>query len=536
MHGDASDDGSGDGADASVGVRAPVPAAAWYALAVLSIANVLNYIDRQIPAILAENIKADLRLTDAQLGFLFGTTFVILFAVFGVSMGRVADGVSRTRMMALGLAFWSIMTTVSGFASHFVHLVLARVGVGLGEATATPCSVSLLVESFPRRLRATALGIYLVGTSLGGGLALMIGGFVLDRWPALCRAAPPAIGLCGLAGWQGAFLVVGIPGLVTALLILFIREPKVARIDRGPLAGFIGGQLATAVPPFTLVSALRHGGRGAAGRNVVAVVLLTALVLALGTALGDWGQWAGVAIGVYSIFSWGQNLKVKDPPLFHLTLGCPTFLIAVSGMAIAGCLNNSVHFWSVPYAIRHFGMSASEAGLVLGGAICVASAFGVSLGGIITDRWKQRDPRAPIWMTLIGLLGPIPSLILMFGVSDRESYILGIALHALIGMCWAGGATAFFQDLVLPRMRGATASAFAMLVILFSLAVGPYTTGKISTLTGSLSAGILGLHLLMPISVVLLIWAARRVLNETPARRMAIAKRHGEADGAMALG
>ena len=116
------------------------PAYSWYALGVLSIVYLLNFVDRQILSILANDIKADLGLDDAQLGFLYGTAFAIFYALFGIPLGRLADTWNRTRLLAIGLALWSGMTALSGFAKNAATITVARIGVGVGEATSAPCS------------------------------------------------------------------------------------------------------------------------------------------------------------------------------------------------------------------------------------------------------------------------------------------------------------------------------------------------------------------------------------------------------------
>ena len=117
---------------------------ARYVLAVLVLVYVFNFLDRQIPAILAERIKEDLQIGDAQLGYLYGTAFAVFYALFGIPLGRLADAWDRRRLIAWGLGFWSLMTAASGFARTFGGLALARVGVGVGEASATPAAYSLL--------------------------------------------------------------------------------------------------------------------------------------------------------------------------------------------------------------------------------------------------------------------------------------------------------------------------------------------------------------------------------------------------------
>src|SRR6187549_3817131 len=118
----------------------PASAYAWYTLGVLMLVYMLNFIDRQILSILANDIKADLSLTDADLGFLYGTAFAIFYALFGIPLGRLADSWNRARLLAAGLALWSLMTVLSGLARNGTALAAARVGVGVGEATANPCA------------------------------------------------------------------------------------------------------------------------------------------------------------------------------------------------------------------------------------------------------------------------------------------------------------------------------------------------------------------------------------------------------------
>src|SRR4029453_9689629 len=133
---------------------------ARYALGVLVLVYVFNFLDRQILSILAERIKADLQLTDAQIGFLYGTAFAVFYALFGIPLGRLADCWIRTRLIAIGLTLWSAMTATSAFARDFVQLTAARIGVGVGEASASPAAYSLLADYFPPAKRATVLALY----------------------------------------------------------------------------------------------------------------------------------------------------------------------------------------------------------------------------------------------------------------------------------------------------------------------------------------------------------------------------------------
>ena len=152
---------------------------AWYALLVLLLIYVCNFIDRQILSILAEDIKRDLQISDQQIGVLYGTVFAVFFSLFGIPLGRLADGWYRGRLISLGLLVWSGMTALSGHASTFGQLTAARIGVGIGEATAVPASYSLLGDYFSRERKGTVLGIYMAGSHVGMGLSLVVGGAIV---------------------------------------------------------------------------------------------------------------------------------------------------------------------------------------------------------------------------------------------------------------------------------------------------------------------------------------------------------------------
>ena len=199
-----------------------VPAYSWYVLFVLVVVYVLNFIDRQILSILAVEIKRDLGLNDSQLGFLGGAAFATFYALFGVPLGRLADRWHRVRLLTIGLSLWSAITAASGLARNFLTLSLARMGVGIGEATASPTAYSLISDYFPAKKRGTALAIYSSGLYIGGGVSLLLGAKISQWWDA----ANPGGGAFGLVGWQAAFLAVGLPGLLVALWVASLREPR----------------------------------------------------------------------------------------------------------------------------------------------------------------------------------------------------------------------------------------------------------------------------------------------------------------------
>jgi MFS family permease len=526
-------DGASTAAEAPPAERTPSSSVerarpyAFYALAVLTSAGVLNYADRNIVSILAESIKADLHLSDQQLGFLYGTAFAVFFAMVGIPMGRLADALSRKRLMATGLTLWSSMTALSGFAGSFAQLAGARLGVGLGEATANPCSHSMISDFFPKRSRATALAVYLVGTTLGTATALGAGGFILQHWPVLCQSLG-VDGACGVKSWKVAFFVVGLPGLLIALLVALLREPPQAAPSSEPAAAIVFREFSATLPPLTLLALGREAGVAGVLKNLALAAAIVALATGLGLATHDWPQWIAVGLGTYSIGSWMQILRLRDRPLFALSLGCPTFVLALVGMAVLGCLNGTFHFWAAPHAIRELGMSASTAGSAIGAVTVVGSILSIMGGGLITDWWKLRDPRAPFWMALIALLGQIPAVAVMFLTDDPAIFVGAFFVQVLVCQCWGGGAAALAQDLVLPRMRGTGSACFSLIIIIITLAMGPYWSGKISSLTGSLTLGVLSGLALVPFAVACLVVGAQRMRRETEDARWARARANGE--------
>ena len=264
------------------------PVYAWYVLGVLFFVYVLNFIDRQIISILAEDIKRDLNLRDEDLGFLYGTAFGVFYALFGIPLGRLADNWHRVRLMTLGLALWSTMTALSGFARSGTALAGARIGVGIGEASASPSAYSLISDWFPKRLRATALAIYSAGLYVGGGISLGIGVLIVRGR----NEAYPAGGPLALTGWQAAFLIVGMPGLMLALLVATLREPVRGQSEGlpappphpAPFTAFLQ-ELVTIVPPLTLIGAAQ-GGTRAFLTNITGLAVIAGLVSAL-VAFGE---------------------------------------------------------------------------------------------------------------------------------------------------------------------------------------------------------------------------------------------------------
>ena len=504
---------------------------AWFALLVLMLANLFNYVDRYILSILAQAIKADLRLDDAQLGFLLGTAFAVFYAVVGIAMGRIADRLSRKKLMAFGLALWSGMTALGGMATSFAGLAAARIGVGIGEATASPCSHALLAEIFPARRRAMALAVYLSGTYAGSALALIAGGYILQHWGSMCQTAALP-GLCGLAGWQAALFAVGLPGLLLALVLLRIREPTRARGQQAGAqdgtARIVAYELSAALPPMTLFSVAKLGGSRELILNLAIAGAALAGAAMLAWLTGDASQWFAIGLGAYAVVTWAQVQRLRDRPLFALTFGDRTFLLSMFGSALLACIGGAVSVWAAPYLMRTMGIAPAKVGLMLGMIHAASAMTGVIAGGWLADRLKRRDSRAPIFVALVSLLGEIPFLAGMLLAGDLTTFLVAFAGFAFFSSLWGGAFAALTQDLVLPRMRGAAASAFSLFSIVVSSGIGPYWAGKVSAVTGSLQAGLFSMMLIVPAAVAVFAAVLPLVRTATPESRRERARLAGE--------
>jgi MFS family permease len=504
---------------------------AWYVLFVLLIVYILNFVDRQILAILADDIKRDLNLKDQDIGFLYGTAFGVFYALFGIPLGRLADSWRRVQLMSLGLALWSTMTALSGFAKNGTMLSAARVGVGIGEATASPAAYSLISDWFPKRLRATALAIYSSGIYLGGGFSLFIGALIVKQW----NLAYPGGGPLGLVGWQAAFLAVGLPGLLVAIWVATLREPirgqsegLVAPPHPAPFRAFFE-ELLTIIPPFTLIGAARHGVR-ALTTNLIFLLIVIGAVWGLIYAGEPPLQWYAIGTGVYAVFSWAAALKRRDPPTYKLIVASPAFICVVLAYGLNAFLAYAVAGFGPSFLRRTFEIPVDrldEVGLYIGGPAALAGFLGVTIGGRIADKLREKNPSGRIIVILFGCVAPIVPMVLAFTARTELMFYIMLPLAQLLTSCALGAAAATTQDLVLPRMRGTATAAFFIGTTLIGLALGPYLAGRVSTLTGDLGTGVLSLLVTVPIALAA-IFAAYRLVPKAEATRAERARAAGE--------
>ncbi len=281
---------------------------AWYAVAILTLANVSSFVDRQILTLLVDPIRRDLAISDTEMSLLLGLSFALFYTVLGFPIARLADRRSRRGIIAVGIAVWSVMTALCGVARNYVQLLLARVGVGVGEAALSPPAYSLIADYFPRERLGAAIGVYSMGIYLGVGLAQIIGGAVVEVVSDQGLWAVPLVG--AVRPWQVVFFVVGLPGLLVALLMFTVREP--------PLSG---GPSAPSIPVRDVVAHFRRHGATFATHHLGA-----ALIALCNYGMGSW-------LPTFFVRTHGWTVSEAG-----YLLGAANLTFGIAGVVLAGAL------------------------------------------------------------------------------------------------------------------------------------------------------------------------------------------------------
>lgn len=303
-----------------------------YVLVVLTIVYTFNFVDRQLLAILQESIKADLVLSDGQLGLLTGFAFALFYVTAGIPIARWADTSNRKNIIAGAVGLWSLMTAVSGLAQNYLHLLLARIGVGVGEAGGSPPAHSMISDMYPETQRASALAFYAMGVNFGIMLGFFAGGWLNEVFD-----------------WRTAFFVVGLPGvLVSVVVLMSVREPIRGLAEQRSVAD--------AVPVSDVIKLLwsricfRHIAFGAA-LNAFAGYSTSSwtasfMIRSHDMTTGELGMWLGAilggagAIGVFAGGVVADRLGAKDRR-WHMWLPTITGVITIPFMVAVYLVDNA---------------------------------------------------------------------------------------------------------------------------------------------------------------------------------------------------
>ena len=401
--------------DHSAGYRA-------YVLFILVVVYTFNFIDRQIIGILAVPIKAELGLTDTQIGLMSGLAFALFYTFLGIPIAALADRRNRTWIMTIALTIWSGMTAVCGLAQSFLQLFLARLGVGVGEAGGVAPAYSLISDYFPPQRRARALAVFSFGIPIGSAIGIILGGI-----------------LTSLLDWRAAFFLVGLAGLfVVPVFKLTVKEPARGQFDGGPkkTETEAGGKLQW----FHDI------------REVLRVLIRKP---------SFWGLSFGAAFSSmmgYGLFLWMPSFFVRsfgaELPQFFAFL--PRFLLPPEPS-------------DVLYAAYFYGA-----------IVLVGGLLGIWAGGVLADKYGEDKKAAYAFVPGVAFLSLVPILILGLITPSLAVSFWVFVIPTALGLMWLGPVTSAFQHLVEPHMRATASAVFLFINNLIGIGIGQTAIGLIS--------------------------------------------------------
>ncbi len=413
-------------------VKHASPAYRAYVLFLLTGVYTFNFIDRQIIGILSPAIKEDLGLADWQLGVLKGFAFAVLYTTLGIPIARLADRKNRVTIISIALALWSGFTAISGAASNFVQLALARVGVGIGEAGGSPPAHSLISDYFPKEKRAGALAVYAMGIPIGVAFAFLGGGWLTETF-----------------SWRVAFVVVGLPGLIMAVLLkLTVREPPRGAHD-GETTNADAFKGLRVIEPDGAVERFARGfcrlfpeGMRARAFNEAATVWRAAKhLLAIPTYRAIVIAVTAISFSAYANGTWIVDFYVRshaDFPILH------------------------VYFWL---------------GIISG----TAYAAGTFLGGFVVDKLAAKNKKMYGYVPAIALLVNAPAFFfVIWHPSAAVSLLFQVPTQLAIGF-YLGPSFALAQTLAPVSIRALSTAVFFFILNMIALGLGPTIAGVLSS-------------------------------------------------------
>ncbi len=477
----------------------------WYALALLSLGNLLNYLDRSVIFALFEPIKHDLRITDTQLGWL-GSVFAIVFALGSLVAGVLSDLLPRRLVIAFGVAAWSGFTALGGVARSYWHLFTSRAVVGVTQSSYLPAAQALLADYFPQKGRAQAMGIFWSGLVLGGVLAVWIGGVLASAF-----------------GWRSALLLIGLPGVLFAGLLARLRDPW--------------GRVRVARPRPTLRKfevSVRHAVRAVAPLLwAIAVAALVGAVLALfegvpaavdtatflvitgvGVVWTVW-KWVRVVLRRVTELPSGVPADIVDEMLdaAALVLRTPTLVWMFIGGAMTSASMNSLVAWSLSYVQRELGMDLAHAGRQIGLVGLVGGVLGSWVGGRLGDGLMERWPSGRVVASAAGFVIGAPLCVGLLLTHDLALFT-ALFFAVVFLFTWYNGPIAAVLFDVVPRGVAATVmGAYVFFIHIAGDAVALPVVGFLSDRYG-LRAAMLTLPALGLLGALVLLVSVRTVARD----------------------
>lgn len=348
---------------------------AWYVVSVICIGYIFAFIDRIMVGLLTAAIQKDLLLTDTQMGVLQGIAFALFYTLFGIPIGWLADRWNRKLLLSIGMTIWSVMTAACGFAGSFWTFFMARVGVGIGEATLNPCATSIIGDYFPPAKRSKAYGVYVMGTAFGTGLTYLSGGIVFGFLAAYQVVSLPVFG--DLKPWEAMFVFIGLSGLIPALIFwLTVSEPK-----RKDLAAKEKGKASWAEIKAFLI---QNNATLLCHHIGISMVIMS---------IYAWVNW--MAVYFERVHQWG-------PAKFAVTYGIPG--------SIMGVLSAITSAW--------LGSKLKQKGYVDGTMrACLIGSIGVVAGGVISPQMPTPE-LAVAAFALTGIFANYPTVLALTAISE----------------------------------------------------------------------------------------------------------------------
>jgi len=433
--------------ETALGDAWPAARVGWYATILLTLAYTFSFVDRQVLNLLVEPIKQDLSLSDTGISFLQGLAFVIPYVAMSVPVGRLVDKFNRIAVLIGGGLIWSITTFACGMASSYAQLLIARMGVGTGEASVTPAAWSMLADYFPPEKLARPVSVFLMGPYLGGGLALIGGAYVLDWATAVGQVSLPVVG--EVATWQLTFMAVAIPGILIVALLATLQDP--ARRQSSTEA--------VTTPPWRdVIAFLKSEARiylaVLVGVPFVIVILYglqgwvpTILVRVYSWDLADAGRIygtvalvagsSGVLCGPF-LGKWLQQRGFEDYPLRVGVIGVIGIMLSIcslpwqtTGAAALVCIGLASFFVTLPLALMTLVLQLvtpnEMRGVVAGILVVIANVLGLGLGptsvAVITDYVLADPSRVHISLTVVSMIvAPIALLLIMSGMRAMNDW------------------------------------------------------------------------------------------------------------------
>ena len=511
-----------------------LPRGAKYALVLIAATQTVSLLDRQILAILAPAIKADLQIGDAEMGLLFGTVFALFYALFSLPLGRLADGWTRNKLLAICIVFWSAATGLAGFASSFGILALSRLGVGIGEAATQPAGISLIYDYWPKHRRGFVMAVMASAIAVGIGGSLILGGIAAGWWDA---ANPGS----SLKGWQFAFFVAAAPGFLLAALIWFLREPERGGMDGIPtpsdphpfrasaqvLGSVLPGLNWISLGRFKVDRAIWRDNLLWLGGIVAAMIVLIQVTSQFSPRPPlDFGamhisahvlQWSVIGFGLFVLVNFMQNMRVTDEQAHRVITRSPTLIMGMAVGSLQSIINYGMMAFNPSFLMKQYSLSMGEAALQFGLIAASMGVIGPLIWGPLSDKLNIRFPGAGrAWVSMAAMgLSPIMSFWVYFA-PDAGSFYLRFIAYGLVLTGWLPPLYAIMYDQVLPRMRGITTSVYLLASTIIGLGIGPYLVGMISDATGDLRIAMLSVNAAaIPIAVLMLLIAKRAQRDET---------------------